>query len=515
MFLFRTPEGLQAFLSSFSSSWQNDQETTASIGLVPTMGALHAGHMSLIERARRDDDCTVVSIFVNPLQFGPGEDFDAYPRDLEVDLDACRAAKVDAVFAPSADVIYGDEDSCQVSPPEAMIRELCGRSRPGHFAGVATVVTKLLNIVQPTRAYFGQKDAQQLAIIRRLVQDLNLRTQIVGCSIYREASGLAMSSRNQYLSESETQLASQLYQSLRNAEATFRQGDRAVSSLQAAVREYLSDYPAIKLEYVEIVEPEKLTPLSHVESRGLIAIAARIGSTRLIDNLILDGRRPILAIDGPAGAGKSTVTRQCAKKLGLLYLDTGAMYRSVTWFVQHSGVALDDEAAIADLLPRFKLELKPNPDVGQEVWVNGEDVTQAIRSPEVTAAVSGIAAQAAVRRALVDQQQRFGVLGGVAAEGRDIGTNVFPNARVKIFLTASIEERAQRRFLELEAKGEFEVSYDDLVQQIAERDRKDSQRAIAPLKQAADAIQILTDGLTIEQVCDRIIQIFQEAADEE
>ncbi len=481
------------------------------VGFVPTMGALHAGHLSLIEQARQQTDCVVVSIFVNPTQFGPQEDYADYPRTLEADLLACQQAGVDAVFAPQAETLYHQEEMTRVHPPEAMINVLCGRSRPGHFVGVATIVVKLLNIVQPHCAYFGQKDAQQLAIIRRLVQDLDVQTQIISCPIYREASGLAMSSRNQYLSESERQLASQLYRSLMQAHTSFSHGDRTTSAIQNVVKQTLRQYPSIELEYIDLVDPDSLQALETVEKQGLLAIAARIGTTRLIDNVLLDARRPILAIDGPAGAGKSTVTRRCAKTLGLLYLDTGAMYRSVTWWVQQAGVDLKDEAAVADLLANFQLELKPNPAVGLEVWVNGQDVTQAIRTPDVTAAVSGIAAQAAVRKTLVAQQQRFGEQGGVAAEGRDIGTNVFPNAQVKIFLTASIEERARRRFLELEAKGEFEVSYDELVEQIAERDRKDSQRAIAPLRQAPDAIKILTDGLSIEEVCDRIIAAFNQA----
>jgi pantoate ligase/cytidylate kinase len=509
--LFRTPEGLQAFLSDGSRAWAQSHPTALKVGLVPTMGALHQGHLSLIEKARQSMDCVVVSIFVNPLQFGPGEDLEAYPRTLETDLEACRGAGVDAVFAPNVAAIYDADDRTMVHPPQAMVDLMCGRSRPGHFAGVATVVLKLLNIVQPDCAYFGRKDAQQLAILKKMARDLNLRTEIVGCPIHRESSGLAMSSRNQYLSDSELQLASQLYRSLTRAQQVFDQGNRLAAELKEGVRSALAEQSGIELEYVEVVDPESLAVLPVIESQGLLAIAAKIGSTRLIDNIVLDARRPILAIDGPAGAGKSTVTRRCAQALGLLYLDTGAMYRSVTWWIQQSGVDLQDEAAIADLLPSFNLELKPDPEVGLRVWVNDQEVTKEIRSPGVTAAVSGIAAQAAVRKTLVAQQQRFGQQGGIAAEGRDIGTNVFPEAGVKIFLTASIEERARRRFLELETQGDFEVSYDDLVELIAERDRKDSQRAIAPLRQAPDAFKLLTDGLTIDQVCDQIVRLFRQA----
>lgn len=476
------------------------------------MGALHQGHLSLIHQARQSMDCVVVSIFVNPLQFGPGEDLEVYPQTLEADLEACHTAGVDAVFVPTVSTIYGDGECTMVHPPQAMINVLCGRSRPGHFEGVATVVIKLLNIVQPDCAYFGQKDAQQLAILKKLALDLNLTTTIIGCPIQRDASGLAMSSRNQYLSESETQVARHLSSSLTQAHQAFMTGKTRTTILKEVVREFLAGQSGIELEYAEIVDPESLELLRTVNSKGLLAIAAKVGSTRLIDNIMLDNRKPILAIDGPAGAGKSTVTRRCAQQLDLLYLDTGAMYRSVTWWILQSGIDLTDEAAIADRLPSFELELKPDAEVGLRVWVKGQEVTKDIRSPEVTTAVSGIAAQSAVRKALVAQQQRFGQQGGIAAEGRDIGTNVFPEAGVKIFLTASIEERARRRFLELETQGEFEVSYDDLVEQIAERDRKDSQRAIAPLKQAPDAIKILTDGLSIDQVCDQIITLFYKAS---
>jgi pantoate ligase/cytidylate kinase len=230
-----------------------------------------------------------------------------------------------------------------------------------------------------------------------------------------------------------------------------------------------------------------------------------VGHTRLIDNLILHRRQAIIAIDGPAGAGKSTVTRKIAQALGLLYLDTGAMYRAVTWLVLQSGIAVEDEVAIAEIVSKCRIELIPDGEQPRTL-INGQDVTEAIRSLEVTAQVSAIAAQWAVRQALVKQQQAFGNKGGIVAEGRDIGTTVFPDAELKIFLTASVQERAKRRLLELHSQGKTEITQEQLEQDIAERDRLDSNRVISPLRKAADAMEIQTDNLTIDDVIQRVVK---------
>lgn len=228
----------------------------------------------------------------------------------------------------------------------------------------------------------------------------------------------------------------------------------------------------------------------------------------------LNGRRPIIAIDGPAGAGKSTVARQVAHSLGLLYLDTGAMYRALTWYVLQQGIDPVNEAAVEKLLAdcQIKLiaEIKDNQPQPLTVQVNGEDVTAAIRTAEVTAQVSTIAAQAAVRAHLVRQQQSYGLQGGVVADGRDIGTHVFPDAELKIYLTASVEERAQRRYRDLEAAEVELPSLEALIALIAERDRKDSTRAVSPLQKADDAIEIMTDDLTAEQVIKQISTLYQQ-----
>ncbi len=519
---------------------QRRLQGASSVGFVPTMGALHLGHQSLIDRARRENATVVVSIFVNPLQFGPQEDLAQYPRPLAADQALCAAAGVDVLFLPTVATLYGPGAIAtpsiavtQVVPPAALTQGLCGRSRPGHFQGVATVVTKLINLVRPTRSYFGQKDAQQLALIRQLAIDLNLPGEIIGCPIVREPSGLALSSRNAYLSAKEKRQATALSQGLHKAQEVFKNGERRSAAFVAAARSALT---AAKLaaEYIELVDPTTLQPIEIIEEVGLLAIAAQVGSARLIDNTLLAQRQAIVAMDGPAGAGKSTVTRRVAQALGLRYLDTGAMYRALTWLVLEAGVDLADEAAVAELMAtcpiRFEFpQLEPGTDPATQVtrvWVNTKailgdealgheisgdrEITQAIRLPHVNQNVSAIAAQPLVRQHLVEQQQLHGRQGGLVAEGRDIGTTVFPAAELKIFLTASIAERARRRHHDLVQQGQTPPSLDELQQQIAERDHKDSTRAISPLLQAEDAIEVLTDGLTIEAVTEQIVGLYRD-----
>ncbi len=523
MRLFTTIAALRCYLNSEKSAASHLQ-----IGLVPTMGALHSGHLSLIQRARSENAIVVVSIFVNPLQFGPKEDFQDYPRNLEQDRLLCEQAGVDVIFAPSELEMFGnsgiDADNSEmpvsklidpssltkVVPPVAMTSVLCGKSRPGHFQGVAAIVTKLLSLVQPTRAYFGQKDAQQVAIIRKLVADFSLPVEIVACPIAREASGLAMSSRNQYLTQEQKQQASVLYRALQQGLKSFSSGRRIAKEILAVVKAEVAQESAIQLEYAELVDPNSLIPLEVVETAGLLAVAAKIGSTRLIDNMIIRNRRPIVAIDGPAGSGKSTVTRQVAQALGLSYLDTGAMYRAVTWLAMNTNTPISDECAIAELVNSSYLEYNLDPASGLTLKINGEDITEAIRSLEVTARVSEIAAVPAVREFLVEQQRRCGKIGGIVAEGRDIGTNVFPDAELKVFLTASVKERSRRRLLELKDADRANISLEQLERDIALRDEKDSTREVSPLRKAADAVEIETDGLTIAEVIDRIVGLYKE-----
>ncbi len=255
-------------------------------GFVPTMGYLHEGHLSLVRRARAENDHVAVSIFVNPTQFGPHEDYDRYPRDLERDLRLLEPLGVDLVFAPSVEEMYPSGFQTWVVVEEVS-RPLEGAARPGHFRGVATVVAKLFHIVQPDRAYFGQKDAQQVAVIRRMVRDLNFPVEIVVCPTVREPDGLAMSSRNTYLSPEERRAATVLFRALQAAKARYEAGERDAERLREAMREVIGAEPLARLDYVSVADPETMQELSRVEGRALLSLAVYIGKTRLIDNILL------------------------------------------------------------------------------------------------------------------------------------------------------------------------------------------------------------------------------------
>ncbi len=256
------------------------------VGFVPTMGYLHEGHLSLVRAAREQNAHVIVSIFVNPTQFGPNEDFERYPRDEERDLALLRDERVDVVFMPSVDEMYPPGASTFVDV-EGVTEMLEGAHRPGHLRGVATVVAKLFNIVEPTRAYFGRKDAQQLVVVRKLVRDLRFDIEIVGMPIVREPDGLALSSRNAYLSPAEREAALVLSRSLRQAEALFTNGERDAERLRAAMRELIAREPLAQVDYVSVAGPESLRELDRVEECALVSLALRIGATRLIDNVTL------------------------------------------------------------------------------------------------------------------------------------------------------------------------------------------------------------------------------------
>lgn len=256
----------------------------ASIGFVPTMGALHAGHEVLLEIARRENDCVVASIFVNPLQFDRNEDLEKYPRTLEADLLACDRCGVDLVFTPTPAELYPEEQLTFVESP-ALSSTLCGQFRPGHFRGVATVVLKLFNIVQPDRAYFGEKDAQQLALIRRMVRDLNVPVEIVPVPTVREPDGLALSSRNKHLTPAQRALAPVLSRALRKALEAIDEGERSVAVVREQALALFAPYPEARVEYFELTDPQTLALLDRVTGPVLIAGAVWLGSTRLIDNV--------------------------------------------------------------------------------------------------------------------------------------------------------------------------------------------------------------------------------------
>lgn len=272
--------------TTISQARARRQETSGAWGLVPTMGALHAGHLSLVQRARAENDRVAVSIFVNPAQFAAGGDFDKYPRGLERDLELLAPYNIDLVFAPSNAEMYPPDFQTYVTVEE-ITKPLEGAMRPGHFRGVATVVMKLFNIVQPDRAYFGQKDAQQVAVIRQMTRDLNLPVEIVVGETLRETDGLAMSSRNAYLSAQERAAAPVLYRALCAAREAFLRGQRDGETLRAVMRGVLSQEPRAFVEYVSAADPLTLQEVNTLQNDVLLSMAVRIGATRLIDNFLL------------------------------------------------------------------------------------------------------------------------------------------------------------------------------------------------------------------------------------
>jgi pantoate--beta-alanine ligase len=257
------------------------------IGLVPTMGALHIGHISLIEVAVKECDFVVVSIFVNPTQFGPGEDFEKYPRPFDADLKICRKYGVDLVFAPTPRQMYGSENLTWVKV-EKLTEPLCGQFRPGHFRGVATVCAKLFNIVLPDVAYFGRKDGQQAIVINRMVADLRMPLEIIICPTVREPNGLAVSSRNKYLTEQQKKDAASIYKSLQKCRRMIEAGTRDTGQIIAAMHKILQQAPSIEIEYISVVDAETLQNLDHISGKVLAAVAVRIGPARLIDNILVD-----------------------------------------------------------------------------------------------------------------------------------------------------------------------------------------------------------------------------------
>ena len=262
------------------------RSAAGSVGLVPTMGALHEGHLSLVREARKANDAVFVSIFVNPTQFGPNEDFASYPRDLDRDLELLGEEGVDFVFTPSAAEIYPESFDTWVEVRRVTER-LEGASRPGHFIGVATIVLKLLNIVQPSRAYFGRKDAQQLVVVRKLVRDLDLDVEIVPVDTVREPDGLAMSSRNAYLNADERKAAVVLWKALTLAREMWTRGTRDAEAFRSRMRELIEEEQLARIDYVSVADPETLQELDRVQGKALVSLAVKIGRTRLIDNVTL------------------------------------------------------------------------------------------------------------------------------------------------------------------------------------------------------------------------------------
>lgn len=256
------------------------------LGLVPTMGFLHKGHLSLVRKCRSENNITAVSIFVNPIQFGPNEDFETYPRDIEKDLSLLEGEGVDIVFTPSPAEMYPEDLSVYVNET-SLSSGLCGASRPGHFRGVCTVISKLFNIMCPDRAYFGQKDYQQVQVIKRMVRDLNFPVEIVPCPIVRDEDGLAVSSRNVYLSSEERNAALVLNKSLSMAEEMVRNGEKSPGNVIKAVSDNINSEPLLTIDYVALKDADSLADMDAIDGRAVLALAVRVGKTRLIDNIVL------------------------------------------------------------------------------------------------------------------------------------------------------------------------------------------------------------------------------------
>lgn len=284
MKILKTIEEIKAFAGEMSKAGKK-------IGLVPTMGALHEGHLTLMREARKECEIVIASVFVNPTQFGPNEDYDAYPRKFEEDCQKLEQEGIDAVFHPEPEIMYPQGYLTYVNVDGDITNKLCGARRPGHFRGVATVVTKLFNLSRATDAYFGQKDAQQVVVVRRFVEDLNIPVRIHMVPIVREESGLARSSRNMYLSSEEREAALVLSRSLKKAETAFAGGEKDTSALKKFVREELAGEKLAEIDYVELYSFPALQELAKVDQPALLAIAVKIGKTRLIDNVILGSER--------------------------------------------------------------------------------------------------------------------------------------------------------------------------------------------------------------------------------
>lgn len=279
--LFKTINELRTYL-------KKERSLGKTIGLVPTMGYLHEGHLSLIRAAKKENDLVVVSIFVNPTQFAPNEDFDSYPRDLERDMELGDAAGADVYFHPEVDEMYPQGSSTFIEVEGGITKVLCGNSRPSHFRGVTTVVNMLFNIVQADKAYFGQKDAQQAAVLMQMVRDSHYPIEIVVCPIVREDDGLAMSSRNVYLSKEERLQAVILNQALNKAKTKFETGEKSVEKLKTLIEETINTMPLAEIDYVSILDFPSLVDIERIEYKALAAVAVRFGKTRLIDNIILE-----------------------------------------------------------------------------------------------------------------------------------------------------------------------------------------------------------------------------------
>ena len=501
------------------SNGELDQWLAAAPGpvhFVPTMGGLHRGHQQLIRAACGPGARVLVSVFVNPTQFAAGEDFTTYPRHADGDGQKAQAAGADAVWFPTVEDIYGDaKPACRPASNRSqlkpfLIRTLCGPCRPGHFEGVLMVMERLLERVRPTLVAMGEKDWQQLTVLRHCLPAFyEGRCRLLPVPVVREEDGLPHSSRNSRLSPAQRRQAALLPQALGNAEAAVHGGERRATVLEQLVRAPLES-AGLPVDYVQLVNPLTLQPCLHLDGVAVLGVAAHVGPARLLDHKFLLSRKPIIAIDGPAGTGKSTVTRLLAGRLGLLHLDTGAMYRAVAWLMLERQQPIRPDGTLQQLLDAMELRLVWGDHGQQVICINGVDVSDAIRLPRITATVPRVAALPQVRQVLTRQQRAFGQQGGLVSEGRDMGTAVFPQAELKVYLTATAAERARRRAADMIQQGQTPPPLTTLEAQIAERDHLDRTRTEAPLRPAEDGVVVATDDISVEQVVDKLEELFRQ-----
>ena len=486
------------------NKWKNNLEDN--INFVPTMGNLHKGHLELIHQSNKDgSNETLVSIFINPLQFNDKRDFKNYPKTIEKDIRLAFSSGANAIFVPSEKEILNIKSLIYQKACKKLSSNLCGKSREGHFDGVCTIVLRMLKIINPQKMFLGEKDWQQVIILKNMIKKLNLKVEIKSINTQRDADGVPFSSRNNLLTTSERKDLQFFSKELKKAKKNFLVNK--VINLEEIYNSFKNKN--LKVEYLQHLSAFSLNESIDKENITILAGAILCGSTRLIDHVFLMKRKPIIAIDGPAGSGKSTVTKLIAKKLDFIYLDTGAMYRALSWFLIDQKTSYENDYILEECLKKLNIVFKTNLNSDQDIFINDICVTNKIRSQKISSIVSSIASIGKVREFLVKEQRKIGDKGGIVAEGRDIGTTVFPKAEIKIYLNASIDERAKRRKIELEIQGQ-DINFDKLKDQIKQRDLDDSTRNISPLVKAEDAIEIITDNYTAEQIADKIIQIFYE-----
>ncbi len=485
------------------NKWKKNIEN---INFVPTMGNLHKGHLELIQQSYKDgSNETLVSIFINPLQFNDKKDFKNYPKTIGKDIKLAFSSGANAIFLPSENEILNIKSLIYQKACKKLSSNLCGKSREGHFDGVCTIVLRMLKIINPKKIFLGEKDWQQLIILKNMIKELNLKVEVKSITTQRDADGVPYSSRNNLLTTSERKDLQFFSEELKKAKKSFTV-NKAIN-----LKEINKSFETknLKIEYLQHLSAFSLNESIDKENITILAGAMLCGSTRLIDHVFLMKRKPIIAIDGPAGSGKSTVTKLIAKKLDFIYLDTGAMYRALSWFLIDQKINYKNVNILQECLKELNIVFKTNLNSDQDIFINNICVTDKIRSQKISSIVSSFASISKVREFLVKEQRKIGDKGGLVAEGRDIGTTVFPKAEIKIYLTASIYERAKRRKIELEQQGQ-EINFNKLKDQIKQRDLDDSTRNISPLVKAEDAIEIITDNHTADQIADKIIQIFYE-----